>query len=102
MIQLSGERKGSKQRSVQRRKTVRKNHISSLLEDAEQEYRGGGKKRFAKARREAVRIGFGRLLDQGKEEELLAIAKRLPEETVQEDPQVTILYDTARALVGEL
>ncbi|QJE74329.1 hypothetical protein HHL28_15720 [Aerophototrophica crusticola] len=41
-----------------------------------QQYRGGGKKRFAKARPKAVRIGFGRLLDQGKEEELLALLQR--------------------------
>ncbi|MDR6770765.1 DNA methyltransferase [Azospirillum sp. BE72] len=67
-----------------------------------QQYRGASRKRFSKARREAVRVGFSHLLGEGKAEEILAIAKRLPEETVQEDEQITILYDTARTLAGEL
>jgi len=67
-----------------------------------QRYQQPGRKRFASARREAVRVGFSRLLERGEFQAIIDIAARLPEESVQEDDQITLLYDTARAIVGEV
>ena len=42
---------------------------------------------------EAIRVGFSRLWKDKKYQAIVDIANRLPEQTVQEDPNLLMYYD---------
>jgi hypothetical protein len=44
-------------------------------------------------RSEAIRVGFARLWKEKNYKAIVGLAERLPEQTVQEDPNILMYYD---------
>ncbi len=50
-------------------------------------------------RSEAIRVGFARLWKEKRYQEIVDMAERLPEQTIQEDPNLLMYYDISLSRV---
>ncbi|HUJ08530.1 MAG TPA: DNA methyltransferase [Verrucomicrobiae bacterium] len=72
----------------------------SLLKEFE-EYRVSAQKRLKVFRLEAVRAGFKRAWQDRDYDTIIGVARKVPEEVLQEDPKLLMWYDQAMTRKGE-
>jgi len=72
----------------------------ALLKEFE-EYRTSSQKRLRLFRLEAVRAGFKRAWQEREYATIIAVARKIPEEVLQEDPKLLMWYDQAVTRSGE-
>ncbi len=72
----------------------------SLLKEFE-EYRDPGRKRLKVSRLEAVRAGFKKAWQERDYATIIAVADKIPESVLQEDPKLLMWYDQAITRMGE-
>jgi DNA modification methylase len=72
----------------------------SLLKEFE-EYRVSAQKRLKVFRLEAVRAGFKRAWQDRDYDTIIAVARKIPEDVLQEDPKLLMWYDQAMTRKGE-
>jgi hypothetical protein len=72
----------------------------SLLKEFE-EYRMSGQKRLKVFRLEAVRAGFKKAWQERDYATIVAVAGKIPEDVLQEDPKLLMWYDQAVTRAGE-
>lgn len=71
----------------------------ALLEEFE-EYRGASQKKLKVFRLEAMRAGFKRAWQERDYATIIAVAGRIPEDVLQEDPKLLMWYDQALTRTG--
>ncbi len=71
----------------------------ALLKEFE-EYRTSGQKRLKVFRLEAVRAGFKKAWQERDYSTIIAVAQRIPEDVLQEDPKLLMWYDQAVTRAG--
>jgi len=72
----------------------------ALLREFE-EYRDSKQKRLRVFRLEAVRAGFKKAWQERDYATIIAVARKIPESALQEDPKLLMWYDQARMRLGE-
>ncbi len=72
----------------------------SLLKEFE-EYRASSQKRLKVFRLEAVRAGFKKAWQERDYATIIAVAGKIPEDILQEDPKLLMWYDQAVTRIGE-
>ena len=72
----------------------------ALLREFE-EYRASSQKRLKVFRLEAVRAGFKRAWQERDYATIIAVAGKIPEKILQEDPKLLMWYDQAVTRTGE-
>lgn len=72
----------------------------SLLRDFE-EYRQSSQRRLKSFRLEAVRAGFKKAWQEKDYRTIVEVARKIPEQVLQEDPKLLMWYDQAVARAGE-
>ncbi len=72
----------------------------SLLKEFE-EYRASSQKRLKVFRLEAVRAGFKKAWQERDYATIIAVARKIPENVLQEDPKLLMWYDQALTRSGE-
>lgn len=72
----------------------------ALLREFE-EYRAAGSRRLKVVRLEAVRAGFRKAWQERDYRSIIAVARKLPEAVLQEDPKLIMWYDQALTRSGE-
>ena len=70
---------------------VDKSREKNLLKDFQSYLESKGK--LTLIRSKAIRVGFAKLWKEKNYEAIVALAKRLPEETIQEDQSLLMYYD---------
>ena len=73
----------------------------SLLKEFE-EYRASSQKRLKVFRLEAVRTGFKKAWQERDYATIIAVARKIPEKILQEDPKLLMWYDQAVTRMGVL
>ena len=71
----------------------------ALLKEFE-EYRTSGQKRLKVFRLEAVRAGFKKAWQEREICTIIAVARKIPEDVLQEDPKLLMWYDQAVTRTG--
>jgi len=72
----------------------------SLLKEFE-EYRGSSQRRLKVFRTEAVRAGFKKAWQDRDYATIISVARKIPENVLQEDPKLLLWYDQALTRSGE-
>jgi hypothetical protein len=72
----------------------------TLLKEFE-EYRASKQKKLKVFRLEAVRAGFKKAWQERDYQNIIAVAQRIPENILQEDPKLLMWYDQATTRVGD-
>jgi hypothetical protein len=72
----------------------------SLLKEFE-EYRDSKQKRLKVFRLEAVRAGFKKAWQERDYATIITVARKIPENVLQEDPKLLMWYDQAVTRIGE-
>ncbi|MFH1740401.1 MAG: DNA methylase, partial [bacterium] len=72
----------------------------SLLKEFE-DYRTSTQKRLKVFRLEAVRAGFKKTWQERDYATIIAVARKIPEKILQEDPKILMWYDQALTRTGE-
>ena len=72
----------------------------ALLREFE-EYRQSKQKRLKVFRLEAVRIGFKKVWGERDYPTIINVANKIPENVLQEDPQLLMWYDQALTRIGQ-
>jgi len=75
-----------------KRVTWRKLRERSLLKEFE-EYRNSTQRRLKVFRLEAVRAGFKKAWQERDYATIIAVARKIPEDVLQEDPKLLMWYD---------
>ena len=57
-------------------------------------------KRIAIVRTEAVRVGFNFCFSQNDYQTIIAVARHIPEDVIQNDEQLQMIYDSAVTRTG--
>lgn len=65
------------------------------------EYRSSTQRRIRQFRTEAVRVGFKHCYDEQDYRTIVEVARRLPEQVVQEDEKLLMYYDVATMRLGD-
>jgi len=73
----------------------------ALLREFE-EYRESKQKRLKVFRLEAVRAGFKKAWQERDYSTIIAVAGKIPENVLQEDPKLLMWYDQALTRMGEM
>ena len=66
-----------------------------------EEYRASTKRRIREVRTEAIRVGFKHCYDTQQYRTIIDVARKLPEQVIQEDEKLIMYYDVALMRLGD-